>query len=81
MKAIDAESGILPGDELERISTQGLKLKLEAVRRKNPYFKGSRRGISGMSRNEKLSAMSFANRVVKGYFRAVREFSWIVSPN
>jgi hypothetical protein len=77
----DVEREILSRDELEKISALGLKLTLQSVRRKNPYFKGSRRGRSGMSRKEKRSAMSFANRVVEGYFRSIREFSWIVSPN
>ena len=85
MEATDAEERI-PRDELENIITQGLKLKLESVRRKNPYFKGSRRGsehmwIVKMSQKEKLSAMSFTRCFVKAYFMVFREDSGLVSPN
>jgi hypothetical protein len=68
-------------DELETLITDGLKLKLEAVRRKN--FKGRRvrSTTSGMTRSEKRSAMSFVPVAVKAYFLAARETTWIVSPN
>jgi len=80
-KATDAEEEV-SRDQLENIIIfQGLKLELESVRRKNPYFKAEhKRGVK-MSRREKLSAMSFARRVVEAYFLAARVNTLIVSPN
>jgi hypothetical protein len=60
-------------DELEKILTQGLKLQLETVRRKNPYFKGSRRGSEQLSPPEyKRAAMSLARVVTKMHLLAFR---------
>ena len=38
MKATDAEEEIPSRDELEKMITQGLRLQLESIQRKNPYF-------------------------------------------
>jgi hypothetical protein len=67
MKAIATEEEI---HELEKLFTAGLKLQLETALRKNPYFKGSRRGSEhmGLSSEEKRAAMRFTRCFVKGYF-------------
>ena len=77
-KAIDEEEIF---DELEKMLIRGLKLKLETARRKNPYFKGSRRGTEHMKMEGKRAAMRFARVFVKGYFIVQRSYSWLVSPN
>jgi hypothetical protein len=87
MKVMDFERVLLSKDELDEVITLGLKLKLEECRRKNPYFKGRRRGSAAklgsvkMSRKEKLSLMRFARNIVEGYFAGVREHPGFVSPN
>jgi hypothetical protein len=62
MKATDVE---------EEILTQGLRLQLEDIRRKNFYFKGGQRGPAHMkmSREEKRAALRFAGYFVKAYFQ------------
>jgi hypothetical protein len=69
-------------DALDKMLTCGLKLKLETARRKNPYFKGSRRGSEHMKlsreREYKRAAQRFASHMVKMYFINERNF---VSPN
>jgi uncharacterized protein (DUF2384 family) len=81
-KAIDAEEEVssrdqleklfeeIPAGELQKMLSAGLKLQLETVRRKNPYFKGSRRGSEHMklSREEKRMAVRLARVFVKGFF-------------
>jgi hypothetical protein len=95
MKATDAGKEIPSRDELEemltpeiqdelaKLLTRGLKLKLETARRKNPYFKGTRRGSEHMklSREEKSMAIRFTRYFVKGYFIVQRSYDWLVSPN
>jgi hypothetical protein len=62
--------------ELEKLFIEGLRLQLETVRRKNPYFKGSRqRGSERMrlSRAERRGAVRFARCFVKAYFIMVSQ--------
>ena len=83
MKATDAEEEIPSRDELEKMITQGLRLQLESIQRKNPYFKGSRRGPEYMKmlRKERSAALSFTRHFVGAYFAAVRQVSGLVSRN
>lgn len=80
MKTIATEEEI---HELEKLFALGLKLELEAARRKNPYFKGSRQGPEHKkrSREERRAAVRFSRCFVKSYFIVQRSYDWLVSPN
>jgi hypothetical protein len=70
-----------PRDEAEKMITQGLTLKLEAIRRKNPYFKGSRRRPEHMklSRKERREALRFAGNFAEAIFRLAIESNRFIS--
>src|SRR5262245_17315792 len=83
MKTTDPIEDIFLRDEQGRTILRGLTLELETARRKNPYFKGSRRGPEHMklSRKERRAALTSSRRFIRAYFRVHRNFSWFVSPN
>jgi hypothetical protein len=81
MKATNAEEEIakeeleklfeeIPKGELDKMFIQGLRLQLETILQKNPYFKGSRRGSEHMklSREERRASLRFIRLFVKAYF-------------